>query len=241
MNGKKGSPPRSTTLLMFLIVFALLLSARLVYLFVSDAQRFPITTVKIAASYEHINRKQLESILSNYLGSSFFTLSISRLTSELMQLDWTKEVSIEREWPDILKIRVEEKMPAAIWNNVLMTSEGELFNVGNEQKLDLKLPRLSGPENQQLDVLQIYQKLSKLLAKYGLNASTLQLRDNQAWELTLSNGVQLYLGKRDLEERLLRFCKAYPIVFAEKPDQLSSVDLRYARGMAVQWKQQTER
>ena len=65
----------------------------------------------------------------------------------------------------------------------------------------------------------------------------MKLRDNQAWELTLRNGVELHLGKRDLEKRLLRFCKAYPAVFAEKLNLLSSVDLRYARGMAVQWKQ----
>ena len=51
----------------------------------------------------------------------------------------------------------------------------------------------------------------------------------------------LRLGKRDLELRLQRFCRAYPVVFADKPDELSSVDLRYARGMAVQWKQQSGR
>ena len=63
-----------------------------------------------------------------------------------------------------------------------------------------------------------------------------QLCDNQAWELSLSNGVVLYLGKQDIEKRLLRFCRAYPSVFAERPEQLTSVDLRYARGMAVKWK-----
>ena len=83
--------------------------------------------------------------------------------------------------------------------------------------------------------------MSKLLSIYGLHASALQLRDNQAWELSLSNGVQIRLGKRDLEKRLTRFCKAWPAVFADKSEQLSSVDLRYARGMAVQWKQQTGR
>jgi len=76
---------------------------------------------------------------------------------------------------------------------------------------------------------------------YGLQTAALQLRDNQAWELTLANGVQLRLGKRSLENRLLRFCKAYSAVFADKSDQLFSVDLRYPRGMAVQWKPQTGR
>ena len=58
--------------------------------------------------------------------------------------------------------------------------------------------------------------------------------------LILANDTKIYLGKKELEARLERFCKAYPAVFAEKADQLSCVDLRYPRGMAVQWKQQAE-
>lgn len=226
---------RYASLLTLLIVCALLLTARLIYSFLADAQRYPISTVKVVANYQHITRKQLESVLSNYLSTSFFSLSVRRLHEDLLSLDWSDRVYIERIWPDTLKITLVEKSPIAIWNNALMTDDGELFNVGKVPP-DTALPLLRGPIHQQVDVLQIYQKLSKLLSTYGLQAASLQLRDNQAWELSLTNGVQLRLGKRDLEKRLLRFCRAYPGVFADKPEQLGSVDLRYARGMAVQWK-----
>ncbi len=226
---------RYTSLLTILIVCALFLTARLGYLFLADANRFPISTVRIAANYQHITRKQLELVLSNYLNASFFSLSVRRLHKDLLALDWCERVYIQRIWPDTLKITLKEKSPVAIWNDALMTADGELFNAGKEQT-DALLPRLSGPKQQRIDVLQIYQKLSKLLSIYGLHAASLQLRDNQAWELSLTNGIQLRLGKRDLEKRLRRFCRAYPVVFADKPEQLSSVDLRYARGMAVLWK-----
>ena len=226
---------RYTSLLTFLIVCALFLTARLAYLFLADAYRFPISTVKIAANYQHITRKQLEVVLSNYLNSSFFSLSVRRLHDDLLALEWSDRVYIERIWPNTLKITLVEKAPVAVWNDALMTVDGELFNVGTEQN-EAGLPKLIGPLQQQLDVLQIYQKLSKLLSVYGLHAASLQLRDNQAWELLLTNGIQLRLGKRELEKRLQRFCRAYSVVFADKPEQLSSVDLRYARGMAVRWK-----
>ncbi len=238
--GTEKSKSGYAALLTLLIVCALLLTARLVYLFLADAQRFPINTVKIAANYEHITRKQLEGVLSHYLDASFFTLPVGQLHADLMSLDWAQQIDIERIWPDTLKITLIEKLPVARWNDSLMTADGVLFNIGKEQT-DSSLPRLSGPAHQQTDVLQIYQKLSKLLSIYGLHAASLQLRDNQAWELSLVNGVQLRLGKQDLEQRLQRFCKAYPAVFADKQEQLASVDLRYARGMAVQWKQQTGR
>ena len=47
----------------------------------------------------------------------------------------------------------------------------------------------------------------------------------------------LRLGKQDIEQRILRFCQAYSVVFADRIDDLSGVDLRYVHGMAAQWKE----
>lgn len=226
--------------LLVLSLSAIFLTCRLGYYYLSDAERFPVTTIKVAANYEHVSHKELENVLSKYLSDSFFTLSVSALQNELKEMSWIDTATVERVWPDTLKIRLVEKKPVAIWDNALMTEDGKLFNEG-AVPAGLNLPQLKGPLSQQAEVLQVYEKLSKILSMYGLNATGLQLRENQSWVLLLGNGIKIYLGKKELEERLLRFCKAYPAVFAEKIEQLSSVDLRYPRGMAVQWKQQTER
>lgn len=231
---------RYVSLLSLLIVSALLLAGRLGYLYLADADRFPITTIKVAASYDHVSHKELEAVLAKHLTASFFSLPVNKLQNELNAINWIDSAYVERVWPDTLKIKLVEKNPVAVWGNALMTEDGKLFNE-DAVPSDLKIPQLKGPQGQQLDVLQVYEKLSKILSSYGLNASGLNLRDNQAWVLILGNGIKIYLGKKELETRLLRFCKAYPAVFAEKADQLASVDLRYPRGMAVQWKQQTGR
>ncbi|WP_058533145.1 cell division protein FtsQ/DivIB [Legionella saoudiensis] len=231
---------RYICLLWGLILCAVILAGRLAYWYLSDAEYFPISTIKVAASYEHVTHKELEDILAKYVGDSFFALPARALQSELNEMNWVDTATVERVWPDTLKIRLIEKKPVAIWGNSLMTADGRLFNEGSEIG-DLSLPKLKGPSSQQLDVLQVYEKLSKILSMYGLNATGLHLRDNQSWVLLIGNNVKIYLGKNELEARLLRFCKAYPAVFAQKIEQLASVDLRYPRGMAVQWKQQTER
>ena len=229
-----------TGLLLLLIVSALVLAGRLGYIYLSDNERFPINTIKVAASYQHVTHKELETVLAKYLNASFFSLSVTQLQNELNTINWIDTVYVERVWPDTLKIKLVEKNPVATWGNALMTGDGKLFNQG-AIPADLNLPKLKGPLTQQLEVLQVYEKLSKILSGYGLTASGLNLRENQAWVLLLGNGVKIYLGKKELETRLERFCKAYPAVFAQKADQLASVDLRYPRGMAVQWKQQTGR
>lgn len=230
----------SSLLLLLLVVSALALAGRLLYLYLDDAERFPITTIKVAASYEHVSHKELEAVLAQHLNASFFFLPVGQLQSQLNEINWIDTAYVERVWPDTLKIKLVEKKPVAIWGDALMTADGRLFNQ-NADNIDIDLPKLVGPESQQLMVLHVYEKLGKILSKYNLKATGLFLRENQSWVLSMGNDIQIYLGKKDLEARLLRFCKAYPAVFAEKSDQLASVDLRYPRGMAVQWKQQTGR
>jgi len=233
--------PQFSTRIACLVVCACLLTGRLVYLGLSDATRFPIHTVQIEATYDHITRETLETILSPHLKQSFLVLSTQKLQTELLALDWCEAVNVTRTWPGILKVTLIERQPVAAWNDAFITSKGVLFNQGKVMEGKYSGPYLRGPEEQQHEVLQTYEKLSKLLVRYGLNVASLDLRNNQAWELVLTNGVKLRLGKQDLEPRLRRFCRAYPAVFGDKPELLSSVDLRYARGMAVQWKQQTGR
>lgn len=231
---------RYVSVLILLILFALLLLTRLLYLYVADPVRFPIHTIKISASYQHVTHEELQKVLDNYLDSSFFSLSVTRLYTELVSLPWVNSAQVERVWPDVLKITLVEKVPIAIWNNAMLSIEGDIFSEVN-MKADNDLPRLKGPANHQHEVLQVYQKMSKILALCGLRAAALKWRKNEAWELLLTNGIQLQLGKRDLETRVNRFCRAFPAVFAEKYQQLASVDLRYPRGMAVQWKNETEK
>lgn len=236
---------RFTGFLILLITCALLLIARLAYLYLIDPIHFPIGTIKIAASYQHLTRKELEDVLAQYNQESFISLPMGKLQRDLQALTWVDTVTAERQWPDTLKITLIEKKPAAVWNDALMTEDGRIFQVNSAelkaQLNDETLPRLSGPNEQQRDVLQSYQKLSKLLSSYGLHAASLALRENQAWELSLTDGLLLRLGKTDVENRVLRFCRAYTSVFADKAEQLVSVDLRYTHGMAVQWKESTNK
>ena len=221
-------------------ICAILLVARLAYSCLANPNNYPINTFKIVANYKHVTREQLETILKRYDQTGFFSIPVGQLSHDLSKLSWVKTVHVDHVWPDTLKIKVIEKKPVAIWNQQLMMQDGELFEGSAadwQQEADTALPQLTGPKNQQLDVLQMFQKLSKLLSSYGLRANSLVLRDNQSWELQLTNGVVLRLGKRDTERRILRFCQAYPVVFSDKIDHLSVVDLRYVHGMAAQWKE----
>lgn len=238
-NGFNLTKLRFGLLLWVLVISGIFLAARLGYLYLDDDKRFPIAKVMVSASYEHVSHEEIEGVLRKYLELSFFSLSVNRLQKDLNDINWIDTAYVERVWPDTLKIKLVEKKTIAQWNGQLMTETGDLFNQGPKH-FDLDIPKLKGPDSQQMEVLQVYRKLSKILLVYGLKTTGLHLRENQSWVLILDNRTKIYLGKKELSKRLRRFCKAYPAVFAQKAKQLASVDLRYPRGMAVQWKQQTE-
>lgn len=234
---------RDHIFLFMLVVCAVLLLARVTYLYLTNPTNFPINTFRIEASYQHITRTKIKEILEKYTSKGFFSISVGALQTELAALNWADGVEVARLWPDTLTIKVIEKQPVAMWNQVLMTNQGWLIDSTPDQSQKeanaQHLPKLSGPKNQQLEVLQMFQKLSKLCQIYGLHPNALAVRDNQAWELGLSNGLLLRLGKKDMESRLQRFAMTYSAVFGDKFDQLAVVDLRYGHGMAAEWKDST--
>lgn len=213
---------------------------KVAYLYLAEPGRFPINTVKISANFEHISRAEIEKILDKYNNNSnSMLLPINSLQEELRGLPWAKSIEVKRIWPDTLKIMIEEKNPVAFWKNSFLTSDGSMIDASIQeiQKQDRirHLPKLSGPDKQYKEVLQNFEKLSKLLSAYGLRAESLNLRENQSWDLYLDDGVILRLGKKDFEKRVLGFCRAYSSELVDKSEKIASVDLRYPHGMAVQW------
>jgi len=225
---------RQTLQLSVLIGIAVILSARALWLFLSDPIRFPIHTIRFDSPSQHISRYRLQTVLQAYSGQSFFSISLNRLRKDFYQIPRIQSVVIEREWPDTLVIHLEEKVPFAHWNQMLIDTNGDIFPVEENEQLQ-QLPRLQGPEEKAHNVLYTYKTLHKILSDYGLSASIVHLRANEAWELTLRDGVHIRLDREQIKDKLLRFSKVYASLQSEKKAVPKSVDLRYPRGMAVEW------
>ena len=52
------------------------------------------------------------------------------------------------------------------------------------------------------------------------------------WRLTLASGIEIELGRLELDQRLERFAKAWRKRLVTTPD-IARVDLRYRHGLAL--------
>ncbi|HEX5793936.1 MAG TPA: cell division protein FtsQ/DivIB, partial [Rheinheimera sp.] len=62
-----------------------------------------------------------------------------------------------------------------------------------------------------------------------------------SWQLSLSNGVALKLGREDTLKRVQRFIELYPVISKHKAEAVTEVDLRYDTGIAVRYSAEQKR
>jgi cell division protein FtsQ len=191
---------------------------------------FPLQSVRLNIAPERIQAGMILQVVRNEVQGNFFTVDIERLRRSLEKLPWVRSVSIHRQFPNNLAVQLEEHQPLARWNNVaLVNRQGEVFVAESAQVL----PKFTGQDGTAAEVAQQYALFSRLIDTLGLKVTQIALSPRHAWQLRLSNGLVLELGREDMQQRLARFVEVFPYSLAEIQSRLKYVDLRYRNGFAV--------
>jgi cell division protein FtsQ len=203
----------------------------------SDPYRFPLSVVKVTGDFRYLQKQQLQAAVAPHAQGGFFTVDVVAVRNAAEALPWVYKASVQRIWPATLHLRVEEQQPIAHWNEQgFLNRYGEPF-FPEQVGVVGDMPWLAGPQDQELRVLENYQRIAKMLERIGVRPARLELDNRRAWHLQLASGVQLELGRADAWKRLQRFVVAYPSVFAGRLAELQRVDLRYSNGFSVRWQQ----
>jgi len=199
---------------------------------------FPLRSVRLNVVPQRVVAEQVLQVLRSEAQGNLVTVDIERLRRSLEQLPWVRSVNIRREFPDRLAVQLEEHQVLARWNDAaLVNQQGEVFIAKSGQEL----PGFVGPEGTSAEVTQHYAEFSRQLAELDLHASQLALSPRHAWQVRLSNGMVLELGREDVQQRLARFVAVYPYSLAtlkagdgrqRAGGAVAYVDLRYRNGFA---------
>jgi cell division protein FtsQ len=191
---------------------------------------FPLHSVRLMAAPQRVDAADVLQVVRNDVTGNFFTVDIKRLRQSLEKLPWVRGVSIRREFPSRLEVGFEEHQALARWNDSeLVNRQGEVFDAESKQVL----PRFIGPDGSAAEVTQYYTQFDQQLAGLNLQVDKIVLTPRHAWQLHLSNGMVLELGREDMQQRLERFVTVYPYSLAALQQRVKYVDLRYRNGFAV--------
>jgi cell division protein FtsQ len=134
-----------------------------------------------------------------------------------------------------LRVAVTEQVPAAIWGERgLLNVRGELF-VNEARHIPAELPRLSGPQHRSADVAKRYLGVRERLIPVGLDVREVRLDPRGAWDMTLQNGVEVRLGRRDVDSRTDLFLDVVADIITSRAADIGYVDMRYSNGFTIGW------
>lgn len=195
----------------------------------------PIRSIEINGPFQRVTALQIEEAIAADLEDGFVSADLRDIQERIVALPWIDQATVARRWPSRLLITVTEQVPAAIWGERgLLNIRGELF-VNNARHIPAELPRLSGPENRSAEVAQRYLDVRERLIPVGLDLRRVHLDPRGAWEMTLQNGVEVRLGRRDVNARTELFLDIVADIITGRAADIDYVDMRYSNGFTIGW------
>lgn len=205
----------------------------------------------------YVSPASIQVTLEGRTQGNFFSLDLVKVQDVLKTSPWVRQVDITRLWPNGLLLRIEEHEPFALWNNeALINTWGERF-LANRGEVDNPeaLPQFLGPDGSEHLVVQRYAELMRWLSPIGLRVKELELSDRYSWRVLLDNNTTLIMGRdpgaeianpydgvgaMSFADTIERFVRSWPALLKRtKGRQVERIDLRYTKGFAVSFTDDT--
>jgi len=196
-----------------------------------------VEVVKIVTPLNRVAEGEVTRLLAAYMHEGFFDINVIGVKQQLESHPWIARVEVKRLWPDSLSLAIVEEIAIARWGEgSLLNQYGQVFT---PSRLDdtASLPLLSGPEGSEARTMEQFQALSQFLLATGLRIEQLILSDRQSWELVVSGGTRIVVGKAAVRDRIKRFAAIYDKRLGNDIADIERIDLRYNNGFSVKKKQ----
>ena len=202
--------------------------------------QLPLRQLALQGDLAHVTREQAEGAAHTGAAGTFFSVDLDAVRRAFEALPWVRKVEVRRVWPDRIEVSIVEHTALARWGSDaqakrLVNTHGEVFE--GELPDAVRLPQFAGPAGTAEEVARRYGAFRQALAPLGLEPRQVLLSPRYAWQIRLSNGLTLELGrdqmKEPLLERLSRFVANYAQTLGSLNRRLDYVDLRYPNGFAL--------
>lgn len=202
----------------------------------------PITRIGVQGDLTYVSQQAIQQRIEPYVSETFLRVDLDGIRNELETMPWIAQAQVRRIWPDQIQIKLEEQLPIARWGDeALLNNQGRAFAPGEVADYP-HLPQLFGPRRAQRQVMQQYQRLSQMLRPMGFSIARLELRERGSWFLSTApdadgQSIDLLIGRDQVMEKMRRFATVYDKALKEQISNITRVDLRYANGLAVAWRE----
>lgn len=200
-------------------------------------ERWPMRHLRVSGEFHLVTDQQVRDTVLPNVGKGYFAVNLEQVRKNIAGLPWVKQVDVRKRWPDRLEVTVTEYKPLARWGEKkLLAENGEIFAI--PKNATFKLPLFEGQEANASEMMSFYSYAKPLFLTMGLQVQSIRMSARGSWSLTLSDGLEIEVGRGEPQQRLARFARLMPQIKNDEPNrQLQRADLRYTNGFALSWKQ----
>ena len=190
----------------------------------------PIVQLQVNAGLEHVTLAMINEQISPWFPDGYMTLNVNAIKDELHNMVMVSQVSVEKVWPDTLKINIEEERPVAIWNDKSMLSEkGDILPVALKQ---LQLPKLNGANQESKMVMHHFLLFNRWGKRHKIELTAIK-HSSAGWLLKYKTGLTIWLDSTTAMNGLQQLDS---VIEQFDLTRIKRIDMRYEQGFAVAWK-----
>ncbi len=218
------------------VLGCVLLALIYVVVYSQSLSLLPIRQVQVVGQGTNLKQSEVQGLVTPLLKGNFFTVDLPVIHAAVAKHGWVEEVTVQRIWPDTLRILVRERQAIGRWHTGgLLSDKGKVFHVKSADEFST-LPLFSGPTAYAPFIAKYYSQMKTTLAPLGLAVQQVRVSPRRAWTLQWVNGVELNLGRGHVVQRAQRLAQVYRTVLEPYESNIRMIDLRYSNGFAVKWK-----
>ncbi len=204
---------------------------------------FGLTRITVLGDVAHNSAATFRANVAPRVTGNFFTADLGGVRKAFMQVPWVRDAVVRREFPNRLRVILQEHKPVAFWgessDTTLVNSFGEVFEANPGDVDQEGLPRLIGPQEQSAQVLAMYRQLAPLFEAVDLGIERLTLTGRGSWQAETDSGAVIELGRGGPEEILARAQRFTETItqatsrYGRRNEAVLSADLRHGDGYAI--------
>ncbi len=180
------------------------------------------------------SRERVLEVFAEDAGRSVYLLPVASRRRQLLAIDWVRDATVVRLWPNRLRVRLAERRPAAFarleprqagaaYHTALIDADGVLLEIPGGARYDL--PVLTGLEERQSPearALRVRRMLALLeeIGELRERVSEVDAGNPNNMKVTVNAGgelVQAWLGRERYSYRLRRFLQYFAEVRRRYP------------------------
>jgi len=223
-------------MMMTVVLFTVaLVGVAWVYLGMVTRDRWPIRWLELDGAFQRVSAERVRTRVEPMVEGSFFTVDLEAIRAQVESLPWVATVTVQKNWPDTVKVSVREYVPVAHWTGGrLISADGVAFAIPGAEEIQ-GLPWLEGPDGLLDRVFGQWLRFNEELYPVGLEIERIRLDRRGSWYLALGSGTEVQIGREDALPRLRRMVASWPELTKLNELAPAGVDLRYSNGFSVRW------